>query len=241
MISVVVATYNGEAYVTEQLRSILKCIGPCDEVIVSDDCSTDGTIAAIRALSEQRVHIIENSARVGYQANFERAIQKAAGELIFFSDQDDVWLDTRVSASLAALKTADLVGTDAIVVDQSLKTIAPSYFALRSAGFSAAKLFFRPSVIGATVAVRRSFLTQLLPFPNDIPHDHWLSVAAASASRLAIVREPTILYRRHDGAASATALSSRRRSLWVIASERFRLALALAALLIRSRTRSGNP
>lgn len=225
-ISFVMATYNGAAYVEEQLASILGSIGNDDEIVVSDDGSTDDTLAKVVAVEDPRIRILPSGPRLGYQRNFERAIGAALGEYIFFSDQDDICLAARVPKSLAALAEVSCVCGDAIVVDQELKTIHDSYFSQRRAHTGPMMLFIRPSVIGATMACRKEFLMQNLPFPNGVPHDMWLSIRAQLQCELAIVHEPFIFYRRHQTALSGTG-TTRRRPFSLRAVERFRLGWAL--------------
>ncbi|MFL0415870.1 glycosyltransferase, partial [Sphingomonas sp. 179-A 2A2 NHS] len=168
-ISFVVATYNGAAYVTQQLNSILGSLGPNDEIVISDDGSTDATVAQIRTIDDPRIRLIIGRERLGYQGNFARAIAAARGAYIFFSDQDDVCLPERVPLSLARLQQASCVCGDAIVVDAALSPLQDSHFAARRARFGAIWLFARPAVIGATLACTRPFLLANLPFPEGVP------------------------------------------------------------------------
>lgn len=227
-ISVVLASYNGAAFISEQLHSLLTELGNDDEIIVADDASSDNTIEVVNRFVDPRVKVFRFDKRVGYQKNFERAVNVSRGRFIFFSDQDDFCLPERVSASLNALKDCDCVCGDAILVDGAMQPLAPSFFGLRgSRSFTALGLFLRPSVIGATMACRRSFVAGALPFPEGVSHDHWLSVLAASQGKLTVVHMPFILYRRHAGAASPTGMTVRRRALPVIVAERWHLLVAL--------------
>ncbi|MEK5777350.1 glycosyltransferase, partial [Acinetobacter nosocomialis] len=96
MISVCLATYNGEKYIVEQLTSILSQLSPTDEVIISDDHSTDETLLLIKSLNDPRIKIITNELGKGYTKNFENAINHSSGDYIFLSDQDDVWVENKV-------------------------------------------------------------------------------------------------------------------------------------------------
>lgn len=228
-ISVVLASYNGGRYIGEQLHSLLACMADCDEIVVSDDASTDDTLDVVRAIDDSRVRVLSFSERVGYQRNFERAIHAARGRFIFFSDQDDVCLPERIPLSLDALHRFACVCADATVVDDKLSLLSSSYFAWRKAGnFSALQLFAHPAVIGATMACSREFLAQSLPLPAGVPHDHWLSVIAATEGQLGVIRQPVILYRRHASTASLTGLTGARRPISTVARERLRLLVAIA-------------
>ncbi len=231
-ISFVLASYNGAGYVTEQLTSILAALGPADEVVVSDDGSSDATLERVRSVDDPRIRLLPPGERLGYQGNFARAIAASTGRYIFFSDQDDACLPARVPRSLDALERHWCVCGDATVVDSQLQTMQASHFEARAARFDLVSLIARPSVIGATMACRRDFIEACLPFPAGVPHDMWLAAQAARSGQLAVVRAPFILYRRHAAVVSATASTSRRpiRERLV---ERFRLVRAMATRPVR--------
>jgi glycosyltransferase involved in cell wall biosynthesis len=227
--SVVLAAYNGERYIGEQLTSILSQLAAVDEIIVSDDASSDGTVAAVGRHADPRIRMIQNRTRVGYVRNFERAIAQARGDHILFSDQDDVWLPNKVAVVDAALAHKACVVSDAVVVDDALRELHASFFSLRGVrGFSILRVFMKPCFIGATMACRKDYLAAMLPFPPNVPHDFWVTLNATLDDTLSIITEPLILYRRHAATASVSA-TARRRSLPTIAAERLRLATTLIA------------
>jgi glycosyltransferase involved in cell wall biosynthesis len=239
MRSVVLAACQGERFIGEQLVSITAQLAPDDEIVVCDDASTDGTIDVIRQLSDPRIRVFTNRVRLGYIRNFEKAVGIAKGDLIFFSDQDDVWLPNKVATMDVALEQKPCVASDAIIVNERLSVMHESHFAWRGTRtFSALEMFLKPAIIGATLACRRSYLQTLLPFPTGVPHDFWLTLNAAWDDSFAIVREPLILYRRHDAAVSPTGTARRRR--WqTIFAERARLASALLSRRLRPRRSPG--
>lgn len=235
-VSVILASCNGAKFIQAQLDSVLVQLGEEDEVVISDDASTDATLDIVRAYGDRRVRLMLQPERLGYVRNFERAALAASGDVVFFCDQDDVWLPRKVESSLAALQTADCVASDAIVVDEQLHVTNSSYFAVRRIwGFSALAILLRPPIVGATMACRRDFLQPLLPFPARVPHDFWVTFNAALKRKLVVLPEPTILYRRHSSAVSLSA-AARRRALSAILLERFAL---LRAMLNAFRWRSG--
>lgn len=89
-------TYNGEKYISVQLDSILKQLSENDEVIISDDSSTDRTVDVIKNFKDKRIKLYEDNHFHSPIFNFENALEKASGDIIFLSDQDDVWLDNKV-------------------------------------------------------------------------------------------------------------------------------------------------
>jgi len=238
MRSVVLASYQGERFIGEQLDSILPQLGPEDEIVVSDDVSTDRTFEVIARRSDARIRVLTNHMRVGCVANFQRAIESCRGDTVFFCDQDDVWLPNKVEMLDAALRTARCAASDAIVVDAHLQTLHRSYFEWRGARqFSRLSIYLKPPIIGATMACRRDYLETLLPFPAGVPHDFWLTFNAACDDTLAVLRTPLILYRRHADAHSITA-TGLRRPLARIAAERVRL---IGAMLRHRRSQRPHP
>lgn len=233
-ISFVLASYNGAAFIEEQLASILALLGEDDEVVISDDGSTDGTRDRIRAFDDPRIRLLPVGKRLGYQENFACAIAGSRGAYVFFSDQDDICLPARVPLSLAALQRSACVCGDATVVDATLSTLHESHFAHRRARFGLGWLIARPAVIGATLACNRDFLLANLPFPQGVPHDLWLSIQAIRQDQLAVVRQPFILYRRHRDAVSSTSAASSRPMLTRF-MERCRLIRAMMRSLKQAR------
>lgn len=221
--SVVLATYQGEEFIGEQLDSILAQIGPNDEIVISDDASTDETLGIVRRRNDPRILIIVNNERVGYVMNFQRALDRARGQYIFFSDQDDIWLPGKMAAMHTALGLVGFAASDAVVVNDSLEPMHESFFALRGATrFTWCAIFLKPCIIGATMCCRRDYLKSLLPLPAGIPHDFWLSLNAAWDHQLKAILVPMILYRRHLAAHSPTA-TRRTRELGIVFRERLRI------------------
>ena len=133
MNSVCVATYNGEKYIEQQLRSILEQIAPTDEVIVSDDSSTDNTIKIVDSIRDKRIHIRHSKAHY-FKDNFIEALREAKGDVIFLSDQDDVWLPGKYEHCLKELEDVDLVCTNSKMTDEDLNIIEPNFFSIYHSG-----------------------------------------------------------------------------------------------------------
>lgn len=206
MISVCLASYNGEAYIEDQVLSILSEIGAEDELVVSDDGSSDQTLAILLSLADPRLKIINNSARKGVTANFESALSAARGDFIFLSDQDDIWLTGRVGRSIELLQSYALVVCDAIVVDQNLNPILESAFSIRGAKKGFFSNFFRIRYLGCCMAFRRDLLVDILPLPRNhslITHDSWIALVGELFHRTYILERPYVLYRRHGSNLSA--------------------------------------
>lgn len=211
MISVCMATYNGGKYIKEQIDSILFQLGEDDELIVSDDGSTDKTLDVLRSYNDSRIKIFKNNNRKGVVGNFENALNKAKGEYIFLSDQDDVWLNGKVDVCLDALKKSDLIVTDCIVTDDKLNVIESSFFRSRSSGAGFWKNLIKNSYLGACVAFRKELLKIVLPIPTNLPvyHDGWIASLADVTAKVTFVEFKGIYFRRHESNASFTAKKSR--------------------------------
>lgn len=215
MISVCIATYNGARYIGEQLASILKQLSAEDEVVVSDDGSTDGTIDIVRSLNDRRIRIVDGPRRHSPTLNFERALRNAKGEYIFLADQDDVWLEGKVTRCVEELQMCDCVVSDARVTDSLLNTTSESLFQLMHVKRGRlSNLLWRNGYTGCCMAFKREVLSKALPFPTDIPmHDIWIGNVAAFCGRLHFIDDHLLLFRRHDTTASCNGKGS-NYSLW---------------------------
>lgn len=135
-LSVCIAAYNGEKYIEEQLVSILGQLTSTDEVIISDDGSSDGTIAILDKIDDPRVKIFSNnSGKHGVVPNFENAIKHTSGDIIFLSDQDDIWLPNKVSMVLKRLQNCDFVIHNASITDSSGSPNGEDYFSFRKSRY----------------------------------------------------------------------------------------------------------
>ena len=201
-VSVILASCNGARYIRAQIETILACLDDEDELIVSDDGSTDGTRAIVLAFAsaDRRVRLTNGPQR-GVMANVEHGLRQCSGELIFLSDQDDLWRNDKVrvvSAMFAADPELTCVVHDMEVVDGDLKIISPSYFALRGASPSLIPNLVRNSYLGAAMAFRASFLQIVLPIPPSATmHDQWFGMNSALFGKVSFLPLPLGYYRRH--------------------------------------------
>ncbi|MFV8322648.1 glycosyltransferase family 2 protein [Flavobacterium sp. LB3P21] len=210
MISVCIATYNGEKYIQEQIFSILEQLGKDDEVIISDDCSTDNTIAIIQKISDSRIKLFFNTEK-GYTSNFENALKQVKGDIVFISDQDDIWNPNKVRICLEELKTADLVVSDCQLINSTNEIISDSYFELRGVKKSSWGNLIKFSYLGCCLAFRSDILKKALPFPSNrqfCTHDNWLFLVGSFLFKHKVLDDKLIYYRRHDGNVSSGGLIS---------------------------------
>ena len=204
-ISVCMATYQGERFIEEQLDSILPQLGPNDEVIVSDDGSTDGTVGRVKAYQDSRIRLFHNDGNLGYSKNFEHALIQSSGDIIFIADQDDVWLPDKISTMLESLKNHDMVVSDVTIVDEDLSQIDPSHFQHYGVRKGFLRNLLKTRYIGAAMAMHRHVLDMLLPMPRRsslCAYDYWIAVVSERYFDVGLVDRPLMLYRRHEGTAS---------------------------------------
>lgn len=223
MNSVCMATYNGERYIQRQLESILKQLDSMDEVIIFDDCSTDNTRKVIKAMDDSRIHLYKNIKNLGVNKTFENALKKARGDIIFLSDQDDIWLDDKVAFIIDYFQKhsdVDVIQHDAEVVYENLTVIDKSFFHWRGhAGPSVIRNLIRDTHLGCCMAMRKNVINDCLPITSIPYHDKWIGIIAPLTGHK-IVFLPIVLikYIRHVGTSTSPILQ--RRSLKKIAIER---------------------
>lgn len=203
------ATYNGEKYIEEQLETILYQLSDDDELIISDDSSTDATIKIIKAFNDKRIQLIENQKFQSPIFNFENALKHACGEYIFLADQDDIWMPQKVNILKKYLNDYDLVLSDANIIDINGGVINQSFYKLNSSRSGFMKNIIKNSYLGCTMAFNRKILEKSLPFPKDLPmHDWWLGLIAEIYGKTYFIEDKLISYRRHGNNASHTGQKS---------------------------------
>jgi len=206
MISVCLAAYNGEEYIREQIASILPQLSDDDELLISDDGSTDGTLDIVRSFNAPQIRLLQGPCK-GIVANFNHLLENARGEYIFLSDQDDIWMPNKVETMLAALQEADCVVSDCEVVKGNLQTMDESFYHRnRTRRGRLYNLLVRNGYLGCCLAFKRCILERALPLRNDLPmHDIWIGNVAAFYYSVRFIPEKLIRFRRHRHTASPTA------------------------------------
>ncbi len=207
-LSVCLATYNGEKYIQKQLNSILPQLNEHDEIIICDDGSTDETINIIYSIQDPRIRLFRNSFR-NVVLNFESAIEKAKGDYIFLSDQDDIWYETKVKEIMNHLQTNMMVFSNlSIFIDDEFETLELLYDRDKNrTGFI--KNFISNNYVGATMAFNKSLVKHILPFPKNLNmHDSWIGLISELYGNTKYIAEPLIFYRRHQNNLSTTGGSS---------------------------------
>jgi glycosyltransferase involved in cell wall biosynthesis len=217
--SVCMATYNGEKYVVRQLESILDQLSAGDEVILVDDCSTDGTVEAVKSLNDSRIAVHINDRNRSEVYSFSHAISLAKSKYIFLSDQDDIWLPGRVALMKEALQTVLVATTNFDWIDQDerpLKVFHHGVLPQDSNRYlkNIVDIFFgKTTYFGCAMAFRRELVPLIAPIPGYVEsHDLWIALAANLVRSNVHLSEKTFLKRRHDNNATST---TSHRSLWM--------------------------
>jgi glycosyltransferase involved in cell wall biosynthesis len=211
-VSVAMCTFNGSRFLREQLRSIASQTILPAELIVCDDASTDDTLSIIEDFRQSapfEVRIFQNRERLGPAKNFENAIRACGGEIIFLSDQDDIWRPHKVERIIAAFDSnprAAYAFSDADMVDEQGRQLGQTLWSavglrdkltqFRDAG--QVRILLKHNIVtGATMALRRSFRDLVLPIPSGWMHDYWIVLMGSSLFSGVPVPESLVEYRRH--------------------------------------------
>lgn len=227
-ISVALAAYCGEKYIEEQLHSILCQLPEDGEIVVSLDPSTDRTFEILSGISseDRRLRVIDGPGK-GLIANFENAVSACRGDIIFLSDQDDVWLPEKVKLMCTAFDDPDVTAVihDASVTDGELNVISESFFSVHGRKEGTFNNWLKNSYIGCCMAFRREIIPAILPFPDKLPmHDQWIGIIGEQIGRTVFIDKPLILWRRHGDNSSSTSHAGVSQMI------KWRASLALALL-----------
>ncbi|MBI1293210.1 glycosyltransferase [bacterium] len=210
-ISIAMAVYNGAQFIEQQLKSFTEQTLIPDELVITDDGSTDGTLDIVHTFAQHapfKIRVELNEKNLGYARNFSRAVSLCSGDIIFLSDQDDEWLPRKIETVVGKLQDnpwAQVVVNDMIICDENL---LPSKFTqlhnIISAG-GRAEAFFS----GCCMAIRKQFLELVLPLPKDLfAHDNWINHLSLSLGARLLLPASLQKYRRHNSNASNWQMSS---------------------------------
>jgi glycosyltransferase involved in cell wall biosynthesis len=220
------ATYNGAPYVQQQIESILKQLRQGDELLISDDSSSDDTLKIIGTFKDERIKIYPNQNFRNPIFNFEYVLSKSDGEIVVLADQDDVWCDVKIDTILKNIKGVDLVLSDCTIIDEHNRVIADSFFQLNRSDAGIVKNLIKNSYLGCCMAMRKCVIEKALPFPKNIPmHDWWIGLVGEVFFRVKLIRQPLMSYRRHGVNVTSTGGSSKYSYLkrikfrWILAKE----------------------
>lgn len=223
LVTIILATYNGEAFLEEQLLSIINQSYTNIELLVADDCSIDRSYEILTryALSYKWMHLRQNEERLGLVKNFENLLESAKGDYIAFCDQDDIWREDKVLKAVEILQNEDnskplMFHSDLVVTNGKMKIISPSYFKMRSYCFGSDKqldaIVGRCGVMGNTLVINQKLKSLVLPFPHGLKaHDYWIALINELYGKRLTSFDMLVRYRLHQTNSSNTLDSIERK------------------------------
>ena len=214
-VSVVMCTYNGEAFVEEQINSILSQTYPVYELLIFDDVSSDNTVQTIRRIGKEHpvIKLVVNEKNLGFTRNFEQAIKAATGDVIAISDQDDIWMKDKIEKMMNAWKPEHpLIYCDSFIFSDTPPANPPSPRFRQFEGTDARKISLFNTISGHALLFRKEFLPLVLPFEEGVMYDWWMGVVAAYNGGVQHYPEVLVYHRKH--ANNATVNSMHKYSEW---------------------------
>lgn len=208
-VSVCMATYNGAYFIQNQLQSIINQLSKNDEIIISDDGSTDETLKIIANIDDSRIKVFhhirtnnctgKNLSHKFVSSNFENALVHASGQYIFLSDQDDVWAKNRITFFLKYLLIYDLVCCNFSIIDEHGQLIRKYGFSSKPISGNFICNVYKMPFYGCCMAFNAKLLKYILPFPNNlILHDNWIGFLSMLYGKILYLHEPLHRYRIHS-------------------------------------------
>jgi glycosyltransferase involved in cell wall biosynthesis len=223
LISIVMATYQGEKYLKIQIESLLAQDYPNLEFIWVDDASTDQSLSILKAYASQdaRIHIIENLKNEGHNAAFEKGMKVANGEYIALSDQDDYWVPSKISTLVNGIGNYSLIYSDSQLIDQAGKELPLKMSSLkRQIAYNSPLMYtFGAWAPGHTMLFKKEVLETALPLSNWVTHDYLLGFSATCFNGIAYIPISMVHYRQHESNAIGADLKKAKK-LYNTRSER---------------------
>lgn len=201
-VSVVICTYNGSKFLDEQIRSILNQDYPVYEMIITDDLSTDDTWQKLEHWQKKNpiIKIFRNEVNLGYNKNFEKAIQLATGDLIALSDQDDIWLPQKISTLVDKFSNegTTLAHCRSVKLENGRLRFKSASLHNHFAGNDTRKLFMFNQINGHNIMFKKELVNKVVPIPVEMMYDWWIAVMATCYGSIASVDEYLVHHRIHS-------------------------------------------
>ena len=201
LVSIALCTYNGGRFLGQQLDSIIRQTYQNLEIIIVDDCSTDGTPEVITqyAKKDSRIKFFKNETNLGFNKNFEKAIRLTTGEYISISDQDDIWLPGKIEAMVKNIADNWLIYSKSVFINDKNEVMTDRM--LNESGIVPVNykgILLANFVTGHTVLFKREFIDSFLPFPETGFYDWWMGFVALYHDKAIFLNEILTQYRIHD-------------------------------------------
>lgn len=213
------ACRNGEKFIGKQIQSILSQISDEDELIISDDQSTDNTVTIIESFKDERIKLFKHEppkikAKFGQNfyfatANFENALKHASGDVIFLSDHDDIWVSGKVYECLKVLDNCDFLQTNFSLINENDEITNPKFLNYNPIKHGLLKTLWISKMQGCTMAFNRKVLDKALPFPKKLMlHDAWFGLIAKKHFSTIFIDKSLLMYRRTGSNVSTSGAES---------------------------------
>ena len=204
LVSICLATYNGERYLKEQLDSLCNQTYKNIEILIQDDCSSDATINIVKSYQKKHdnIQLFINDVNLGYIKNFETLIKKARGEYIALCDQDDIWVENKIELLLQHIGENSLIYSNSLLIDAQDNSLHKTLKEKLKNNFINSKeplnFLYDNSVSAHALLFKKELLSNLFPFPKHIYFDAWIAIHAANAKGVSYLDKELVLYRQHD-------------------------------------------
>jgi rhamnosyltransferase len=231
-IAILLATYNGERFIRQQLDSILAQTYKHIKIYISDDCSTDSTVSIIEEYKDRypsKIFFSVNKTNIGFLNNFEQLIKDCKYDYIALCDQDDIWLNEKLELQMFEMLKMEqayknkpcLVHSDLEMVDSCGKTIYKSFFDYRRLSLSNKKelnkIVSHNGVMGCTILFNNNLKNKIIPFDKNIDlHDYWIALINEIIGHRVLIDKPLVKYRIHDSncSNSNTKIYAKKRNIF---------------------------
>lgn len=203
LVSIVLATYNGEAFLEKQLESLFNQSYKNIEIIAVDDCSQDKTVKILHEHAQKHANmkVFSNEHNLGFIKNFEKGCSLSSGELIALCDQDDYWDDRKIEKMAANIGDHSIIYCDSLVCDENLQPTGTKISDLVNfrSWNNCLQLAVFCRIYAHAMVFKRSFFNRAVPFLDVIPPDWWLPFLSTFYGGMKYFPEPLISYRQHAG------------------------------------------
>lgn len=227
LVSIVLATYNGEAYLAKQLESLFNQTYSNIEIIAVDDGSTDKTVEILcdHASRHNNMKVFVNEVNLGFIKNFEKGCSLSNGDLIALCDQDDYWNKNKISKMAAAIGSHAIIYSDSMVCDENLQPTETKISDLVNfkSWNNCLQLAIFCRIYAHAMIFKKSFFSAAFPFLDVIPPDWWLPYLSTFHGGMKYFDEPLVLYRQHRGNVTGVIGGKGKKNKKVSSAERSRL------------------
>lgn len=225
-ISVAMAVYNGEKFIRNQIDSIIKQLRKCDEIVISYDESTDHTYEIIKEYSQNYPFIkIVKDPNKGVFSNFENAIKNTTKDIVFISDQDDVWVEDKLRTILDVFEknNPDMVIHNGVHIDSNGMIISSDFFTMYKIQNDIIRNFIKPRYSGCCIAFKKELKELIIPIPRTVgAYDHWIGMIGECFGKVVFCDDVLLLHRLHGENVTVST-----RSLFTILKARMNLFIEL--------------